>query len=66
MSEYTFEVTGMTCGHCVMTVTEAISTVPGVSGVQVDLASGRTVVTGSEVDGSAVADAVAAVGYGTR
>lgn len=66
MSEYTFEVTGMTCGHCVMTVTEAISAVPGVSGVQVDLASGRASVTGSEVDASAVADAVAAAGYGTR
>jgi copper chaperone len=66
MSEYTFEVTGMTCGHCVMTVTEAISAVAGVSGVQVDLASGRAVVTGSQVDASAVADAVAAAGYGTR
>jgi copper chaperone CopZ len=37
-----FPVTGMTCGHCVVAVTEEISAVPGVTDVTVDLAPGAT------------------------
>ena len=33
-------VTGMTCGHCVASVIEEVSLVPGVSGVTVDLVVG--------------------------
>lgn len=63
MSEHRFVVTGMTGGHCVMTVTEALSAVPGVSSVKVDLATGVTVVDG-DVDEIAVHEAVAEAGYG--
>lgn len=66
MSTTTLKVTGMTCGHCVMTITEAISDVPGVTGVQVDLATGKTVVTGDAVDEAAIREAIAQAGYGTR
>ena len=38
-SEYT--VTGMTCGHCVASVTEEVQEISGVSDVQVDLSTGR-------------------------
>jgi copper ion binding protein len=41
-SEY--QVAGMTCGHCVQSVTTEVSRLGGVQGVQVDLASGRVVV----------------------
>lgn len=34
------KVKGMSCGHCAA-VTKALETLPGVTGVQVDLASGR-------------------------
>jgi copper chaperone CopZ len=37
-----FAVTGMTCGHCVIAVTEEISAVPGVTDVAVDLKPGAT------------------------
>ncbi len=37
-----FAVTGMTCGHCVIAVTEEISAMPGVTDVTVDLAPGAT------------------------
>ena len=37
-SDYT--VTGMTCGHCVASVTEEVQEIPGVTDVQVDLAAG--------------------------
>jgi copper chaperone CopZ len=64
MSTATYTVVGMTCGHCVNSVTEEVSQVPGVSDVQVDLASGGlTVVSAAEVDDAAVRAAVEEAGY---
>ncbi len=61
----TFQVTGMTCGHCVAAVTDELTAaVPGVRDVQVDLASGAVVVTTDRpVQESAVAAAVDEAGY---
>ncbi|GAA3196699.1 heavy-metal-associated domain-containing protein [Rhodococcus erythropolis] len=56
-AEYT--VSGMTCGHCVGSVKEEIGNIAGVTAVDVELASGRVVVT-SDAPVSA-ADVVAAV-----
>jgi copper chaperone CopZ len=58
--EYT--VVGMTCEHCVRSVTEEVSDVAGVTGVEVELASGRLVVRGDARD-SAVREAVEEAGY---
>lgn len=63
MTSSTFAVTGMTCQHCVASVTEEVSQVPGVTGVRVDLDSGRLVVAGEGVDQGAVLAAVAEAGY---
>lgn len=63
MSNATYQVTGMTCQHCVASVTEEVGELPGVSGVQVDLESGRLVVDGQGVDSAAVLAAVAEAGY---
>lgn len=64
MSIQTYTVTGMTCGHCVASVTEEVSALPGVSDVQVDLASGAVTVTSdAELDRAAVAGAVDEAGY---
>jgi copper chaperone len=64
MSTATYTVTGMTCSHCVASVTEEVSEVPGVTDVQVDLASGAlTVTSDAPVDGSAVRAAVEEAGY---
>ena len=41
----TYHVTGMTCEHCVASVTEEISELAGVTGVAVDLGSGAVQVT---------------------
>ncbi len=38
----TYRVTGMTCGHCARAVTEELSALEGVSGVEVDLVAGGT------------------------
>ncbi|WP_249295932.1 heavy-metal-associated domain-containing protein [Agrococcus sp. Marseille-Q4369] len=41
-----FEVEGMTCGHCVSSVTEELSGLAGVEGVEVELVpGGRSTVT---------------------
>ena len=55
----TFQITGMTCGHCQRAVTEEIGQIPGVSEVSVDLASGSATVTATDpVDRADVANAV--------
>lgn len=59
--EYT--VAGMTCSHCVASVREEVSAIPGVAAVEVELASGRLVVAGEDVSDDAVVAAVAEAGY---
>jgi copper chaperone CopZ len=64
MSQSTYTVTGMTCGHCVASVTEEIQQIPGISDVAVDLATGAVTVTSSApVDDLAVRAAVTEAGY---
>jgi copper chaperone len=67
MSATTYTVNGMTCSHCVSSVTEEIGALPGVTGVRVDLVAGGNsdvhVVSDSELDPSAVAEAVDEAGY---
>jgi len=64
MSTATYTVVGMTCGHCVSAVTDEVAQVPGVTGVDVDLASGGlTVTSDSPVEESAVRAAVEEAGY---
>ena len=64
MSSASYTVVGMTCGHCVDAVTEEVSAVPGVTAVDVDLASGGLTVTSTEpVDDGAVRAAVEEAGY---
>ena len=59
-----FTVTGMTCGHCVSSVTEQIQQIAGVRDVAVDLATGAVTVTANPpVSADAVAAAVREAGY---
>ncbi|MBB5633167.1 copper ion binding protein [Cryobacterium mesophilum] len=54
MTSIQYEVTGMTCGHCVASVTEELGELAGVNSVAVDLnAGGVSVVT---VDSAAALD----------
>lgn len=57
-----FQVQGMTCGHCVKAVTEAVKTLDPKAEVQVDLASGKVQVQ-SEQDRAALAGAIEEEGY---
>lgn len=58
-----YTVEGMTCAHCEQSVREEVEMVAGVRSAEVERASGRLVVRGTEVDAQAVRDAVAAAGY---
>nr|WP_203779500.1 cation transporter [Actinoplanes philippinensis] len=60
----TFTVKGMTCSHCVQSVTQELSALPGVTAVEVDLASGGvTVASDQALDDEAVRAAVDEAGY---
>lgn len=60
----TFTVTGMTCGHCVASVTEEVQEIPGVEAVDVVLETGAVTVTSAEpLDDAAVKAAVEEAGY---
>ena len=64
MSSATYTVTGMTCGHCVASVTEEISEIVGVTDVAVDLPTGAVTVTGEgEISPDSVRAAVTEAGY---
>jgi len=62
MTTTTYDVKGMTCDHCVRSVTEEISELDGVSSVHVDLEAGTAVVIG-DADPESVLAAVAEAGY---
>ena len=64
MGQSTYTVTGMTCEHCVASVTEEISEIDGVTDVAVDLPSGAVTVTSqSGLDDADVRTAVEEAGY---
>ncbi len=59
-----YTVQGMTCEHCVASVTEEVSEIEGVSDVEVDLATGRLTVTSPDpIAEQVVRAAVAEAGY---
>ncbi|TWG92499.1 copper ion binding protein [Nocardioides sp. J9] len=60
----TFTVTGMTCNHCVASVTEEVQEIAGVEDVAVDLPTGAVTITSAEpLDQAAVKAAVEEAGY---
>jgi copper chaperone CopZ len=63
----TIHVSGMTCGHCVTSVTEELSKLDGVTEVRIDLVAGGTspvhVVSDAPLDESEVRAAVDEAGY---
>jgi len=64
MSQQTYTVTGMTCGHCATSVTEEITEIDGVTGVAVDLPTGAVTVTSDQhLDQTRVRAAVEEAGY---
>lgn len=64
MTTTEFQVTGMTCGHCELSVREEVEEIPGVQGLEVSHETGRLAVTSDQpVDETAVLAAVEEAGY---
>jgi len=64
MSVESFNVVGMTCGHCVAAVSREVSKIDGVTKVEVDLTSGAvTVGSDRPIDPNAFAAAIDEAGY---
>jgi len=58
----TVKIKGMSCQHCVASVTKALSELPGVSNVKVDLAKGEANYDG-EIAIEAVKTAISRIGF---
>lgn len=64
MSTSEYQVTGMTCGHCEMSVRDEVAQIEGVDDIQVSAQTGRLVVTSSQpLDDAEVFAAVSEAGY---
>ncbi|MFJ4045752.1 heavy-metal-associated domain-containing protein [Microbacterium sp. NPDC089987] len=64
MATSEYQVTGMTCGHCEMSVREEVSEIDGVQNIQVSAQTGKLVVDSTdEIDDAAVLAAVEEAGY---
>jgi copper chaperone len=64
MSTAEYQVTGMTCGHCELSIREEVSQIPGVGEIQVSAQTGKLVVSSAtSVDDTAVLAAVDEAGY---
>lgn len=64
MTTTEYQVTGMTCAHCEMSVREEVGQIGGVEDIQVSARTGRLVVSASEpVEDAAVLAAVDEAGY---
>jgi copper chaperone len=63
----TVSVSGMTCGHCVSSVSEELESLAGVEEVDVDLNAGGistvTITSSQELSPSEISEAVAEAGY---
>ena len=63
MSELTFHVPGMTCGHCEAAVKGEVGKVAGVTGVAVDLGTKIVTVRGDTLDRPAIVAAIDEAGF---
>jgi copper ion binding protein len=64
MTTSTYNVAGMTCAHCVASVTQELSAIQGVTSVSVDLETGAVrVESATELPIDAVTEAIDEAGY---
>ena len=64
MRSVTVTVTGMSCGHCASSVQGEVGSIPGVTAVDVDLASGKVIIDSEhDVEADDIKSAVEEAGY---
>lgn len=65
MSTSTYQVTGMTCGHCESSIRDEVGKVAGIEALTVSAKTGTLIVTSrTGADEAAIIAAVAEAGYG--
>lgn len=64
MTSNDYQVTGMTCGHCEMSIREEVGEIPGVRDIRVSAQTGKLSVTAEgEIDDAKILAAVEEAGY---
>lgn len=64
MTANEYQVSGMTCGHCELSIREEVGELAGIQDIQVSAQTGRLVVSSAgEIDDAAVLAAVEEAGY---
>lgn len=64
MTQREYQVTGMTCGHCEVSVREEVEQIAGVTDISVSAASGTLSITApADLDDAGVLAAVEEAGY---
>jgi copper chaperone len=63
MSELTYRVPAMHCGHCKAAVAEEVGAVAGVESIEVDLDTKLVTVRGAALDDAAIRAAIDEAGY---
>ncbi|UQN15706.1 heavy-metal-associated domain-containing protein [Gulosibacter sp. ACHW.36C] len=64
MASNDYQVTGMTCGHCELSVREEVGEIPGITDIQVSVQTGKLSVTADgDIDDAKVLAAVEEAGY---
>lgn len=64
MSKVEISISGMTCGHCAMSITKELNEVSGVTSVAVDHTTGKAVVEKTDsVTNDALSAAIEEAGY---
>jgi copper chaperone len=63
MTEVTYVVPDMSCGHCQGAVSSELLKIPGVESVEIDLETKRVTVRGSDLDDAALRWAIDDAGY---
>jgi copper chaperone len=57
------KIKGMTCDHCVMTVTKALNEIEGIKNVRVDLNKGEAFFDGKSINMDLVREKIKEAGY---
>ncbi len=59
----TIKIEGMTCGHCVESVTTALNTLEGVTDVKVDLEGNKATVEVEDVEDKDIKETIEDIGF---
>ena len=56
-------VKGMTCNHCLATIKRTVLNIKNVKNVEIDLKSGKTIITGEDIDIKNIKNSIKELGY---